>query len=99
MGFTQDRELAPYAATISACVQQKEAAANGQKIFGIEYTCAIETAAQFYGTDPEKAILLCKKYNPLYKPSGDTKDPFERSQEQIARSACRSSIERILNKQ
>lgn len=94
--FTHYRELAPYAATISGCVQQKEAAANGQKIIGLDYSCAIETAATFYESDPEKAILLCKKYNPFFKPSGNTDDVFEKSQEQIARAACRSSIERVL---
>jgi hypothetical protein len=104
--FTAEMALNEYSDDIAKCISETKAKTGDQKVVGIEYECAINVAATFYGTDPEKAINLCMINNPFFDiqpgrkySSGNIEDMYAKRNETIARSSCISSIERRLEKE
>ena len=93
----QKQELKPYAKDIKKCLAQKEQETAGQAVVGLEYSCAVEIAAGFYGVDPEKAIRLCMAYNPVKKDYYDPNDAFDRQELNTMNIACRVSIRRAIS--
>ncbi|HLD61147.1 MAG TPA: hypothetical protein VJA27_03400 [Patescibacteria group bacterium] len=103
--FQAEWPLRQYKKDISHCTEEAKKQLGNQKVFGLEYACAIEKAAAFYNTNPEQAIQLCMKYNPLFDiqlgreySSFEPDDLAAQRDEQIVRVSCKVSIEKELEK-
>ena len=76
---------------IEDCVSNKKVEFGSQEIIGLEYECAIDIAATFYNSEPEKAIELCVRNNVLF-------DGLDENSARFARAVCRDEIEKVINK-
>lgn len=75
-------QLRPYEQQIKTCLEEKEKTLNGEKIIGLEYSCAIQVASTIYAQDRELAIKLCIQHQPFG------------AGENVMRLACASSLEK-----
>lgn len=103
--FAAEWALREYKDDIATCVTETKKELGDKKVVGIEYECAISVASTFYNSDPEKAIQLCMVNNPFFDiqlgreySSLNTDDLYAQKNEQIARTSCKLSIERRLEK-
>lgn len=103
MSWRAERPLRQYKKNIANCVKDAKKQVGNEKVIGLEYSCAIQIAATFYAVDQEKALNLCMIYNPLFDvdigreySSFNSDDLWAQKNEQIARVACKTSIEREL---
>lgn len=88
----ESSELKEYKDDIEACLAEMESQSDNE-VVGLEYSCAINVAATFYESDPEKAIKLCMSKNPFFDVQSGSDDIYAQRNEQLARSSCKASIE------
>lgn len=64
--FTEsDRVVQECVQKVKAKLGNVQVLLDNVQVVGLEFDCALELAAKIYGQDPEKAISLCVKYNPI----------------------------------
>lgn len=64
--------LAPYEKQVQECLVKARERTAGQKVVGLEFSCAIQIGREFYAKDPELAMELCRRHSLIKNPEFDT---------------------------
>ena len=87
--------LSKYSTEINKCVKEKEIVNKDKKQNELQYSCALEVAANAYKTDKENAIDICLKYSAISNWSIDDNDAQAKK---LKRMSCQTIIENRLKK-